>query len=279
MTQGWELSRRRLICGAAALLGAAPLPALAQKVTDLEGLDGLWRDAEDAIRNFFGYVEFRYEGVHLDLPQHADAGGSVPLTVTINSAMTEDDYPLVVHILAHRNPTPHVLSAWFRPQAGKAEFSTRIRLEISQKVTAVVQMSDGRFLRADREVLVSFGACAQIGSGTQDEIYAFQPQPRVSVPATATRGEIVPVRAIISHPQETGLRLDSTREWIRQRIISRFGCSFDGIEFFRTRPYPAISTNPYFQFYLRAEESGRLDFQWYDSRNLTYTASADIVVT
>jgi predicted secreted protein len=275
-----EWSRRRVLGGGAAgmatILGGAA-PGLAQ-VTDMEGLDGLWRDAEQAILAFFGPVDFLHEGVTLDLPQHADVGSSVPLTVRIESAMTEDDYPVVVHILAHRNPTPHVVSAWFRPEAGRAEFSTRIRLEISQKVTAVVQMSDGRHLRADREISVSFGACAQIGSGTQDEIYAFQPVPKVSVTPLAKRGDIVTVRALISHPMETGLRLNPFLQWIRERIISKFTCTYGGVEIFRTRPYPAIATNPYFQFYARAESSGTFDFYWYDSRDLSYTAQAAITV-
>ena len=276
-----ELTRRRLLTGATAglIAGAAPAALGGPKVTDLEGLDGLWRDAEDAINNFFPHAKFDNKGIYLDLPQHADVGSSVPLTVRIDSAMTEADHPFVIHILAHKNPTPHVLSVWFKRSAGRAEFSTRIRLEISQTVTAVAQMVDGRHLRVDRDVTVSFGACGQIGTGTQDEVFAFVPTTRVSVPSTARRGEIIPIRTLISHPQETGLRLDSTLEWIRERIVSRIGCTFDGVEFFKTRPQAAVATNPYFQFYARAEKSGVFHFSWYDTRFNTYTDSAAIIVT
>ena len=281
MIDRYELTRRILLKTACAgVAGGFAANALAgPKVTDLEGLDGLWRDAEDAIRNFLGYVEFEYGGISLELPQHADVGSSVPLTVRIDSAMTDMDFPVVVHILAHENPTPHVISAWMKPMAGRSEFSTRIRLEISQTVTAVAQMADGRHLRVDRDVSVSFGACGQVGIGTQDEVFAFEPETRVSVPAHAMRGEIIPIRAIISHPQETGLRLNSTLEWIRERIVSRFACSFDGIEFFRTRPYAAVATNPYFQFYVRAEKSGQFQFRWYETENRTYTSKLPILVT
>ena len=129
------------------------------QVTDLRGFDPLWRNAEETIQAFFGPVSYVHEGLDLDLPQHADVGSSVALTVSINAAMTEADYPRVVHILAHGNPSAHVLSAWFSPASGKAEFSTRIRLERSQKVTAVAQMSDGHHIRVDREISVAFGAC------------------------------------------------------------------------------------------------------------------------
>lgn len=281
MRRGSEVTRRQLIAGTGAALSATMIArsAAQAQVTDLRGFDPLWRDAEAAIDSFFGRVDFLKAGLHLDLPRHSDVGSSIPLTVRIDSAMTDMDYPVVVHILAHGNPTPHILAAWFKPEAGRAEFTTRIRLERSQRVTAVAKMSDGRHLRTDREISVSFGACAQIGEGSNDTVIAFQPVPRISVPETARRGEIIPIRALISHPMETGLRYDKAEEWIRQRIISRFTCAYNGREIFRTRPYPAIATNPYFSFFARAEESGVFEFSWYDTLDITFTSQASITVT
>lgn len=281
-----NITRRRLLgqalaSGAVGLAGGlVPASRAFAQVTDLHGLDAIWRDVPQALNAFFGPVEFGREDIELELPQHADVGGSVPLTVRIASPMTEAAHPRLVHVLADGNPAPHVLSAWFSPQSGRAEFSTRIRLEISQTVTAAAEMSDGRFLRADRPVTVSFGACAQIGEGTDADIAAFRPVPRVSVPATATKGEIITIRAVISHPMETGLRLGVGQDWIRQRIISYFGCFFNGAEVFRARLYPAVSTNPYFSLHARVEESGTFEFRWYDTpTDETYTATADIAVT
>lgn len=274
------LTRRRFLSGASLGLAAGVLPAasLAQ-ITDLRGFDPLWRDAEDALHNFFGPVDFVHEGLELDLPQHADVGSSVALSLRVDCAMTEEDYPEVIHLLAHKNPTPHVMSVWFRPGAGRAEFSSRIRLETSQTVTAAAKMSDGRYIRVDRSLTVSFGACGQIGSGTNADIMAFQPKTRVSVPPTAARGDIIPIRAVIAHPMETGMRENENEEWIRKRIISRFGCTYGGEEIFRARLYPAVATNPYFSFFARADESGPFDFSWYDMKDMTFTDRAEIVVS
>jgi len=270
-------TRRGLIAGAA--LAGFAAPAARAQVTDLRGLDPLWRDAEDAIRAFFGNVAFARDGIALELPDWAEAGSAVPLALSIDATMTAADHPVVVHVLAHGNPTPHVFSAWFTPASGRAEVSTRIRLERSQTVTAVARMRDGRHLRADRDVAVSFGACAQIGEGDNDSVFAFQPRPRVSVPAQARRGEIVTIRALISHPMETGLRKSATDEWVRQRIISSFGARQGGIEFFKARLYPAMSTNPYFLFHLRAAASGPIDFKWFDMTGPTYRAQAALAVS
>ncbi|MCP8940956.1 thiosulfate oxidation carrier complex protein SoxZ [Alsobacter sp. SYSU M60028] len=278
MANGSAWTRRGVLAAASWSAAALVSRRAGAQVTDLRGFDPLWRDAEDAIRAFFGDVTYDRDGLTLDLPQHAETGGSVPMTVRVAAAMTEAEYPRVVHVLAHGNPTPHVLSAWFTPRSGRAEFSTRIRLERSQRVTAIAEMSDGRHRRVDRELSVSFGACAQIGSGGNDEVAAFRPQTRVSVPPRAQRGEIIPIRALISHPMETGLRLDATEEWVRQRIISRFACTFEGEEVFRVRLHPAVSTNPYFLFYARAQRSGVFGFDWYDTTDETYLASAPIAV-
>jgi sulfur-oxidizing protein SoxY len=276
---GWTRRQALLAGGAGLVAGVVPFrPALAQ-ISDLRGFDPLWRDAEHAIQMFFGNVEFRNEGLHIDLPQHADVGNSVPMTIRLDSAMTEEDCPEVIHILSHGNPTPHIMSAWMTPRAGRAEYSTRIRLEQSQTVTAVAKMRDGRHLRVDRDISVSFGACAQIGTGGADYVFGFQPEPRVRVPGTASPGDIVPVRAAITHPMETGLRTDSTDDWIRQRIISRFDCKLNGEEVFRARLYPAIATNPYLAFFARIEDGGTFRFSWYDTTDVTYTAEASIGIS
>ena len=262
------LTRRSLLAGGAA--GAAGLWAggARAQVTDLRGFDALWRSAEDAISAFFGPVAYERSGIEVDLPVHADVGGSVPLTVKIASGMTEADFPRVVHVLAHGNPTPHVLSAWFSPQCGRAEFSTRIRLEKSQMVTAVAQMSDGTHRRVDREVSVSFGACAQIGAGSNDEVSSFRPQTRVSVPARATPGEIIPIRALISHPMETGLRLDAgnrcanaSSRALHARSAARtcFACGC-----IRPSRPTLISCS------MRVPSAAARSFDWYDTADLTF---------
>jgi sulfur-oxidizing protein SoxY len=49
------------------------------------------------------------------------------------------------------------------PRAGKAEIATRVRLNGSQKVTAVVTLSDGTEVSADALVEVTESACLDAG--------------------------------------------------------------------------------------------------------------------
>jgi sulfur-oxidizing protein SoxY len=276
-----HLSRRNaLVLAAGGAVSAASSRVFAQSV-DVRGrgYDPLWRTAEETIETFLGAGPYAREGIALVTGDYVDNGSSVPLTIRIASTMTPADHPRVVHVVAHANPNPQVVSVWFTPECGRAEFSTRIRLERSQRITAAAQMSDGRLLRADEDVEILVGACADDSSGTPQDIAAFVPQSRVSVPATARAGDIIVVRAIISHPMETGLRLDEFEDWVRQRIISRFACSFNGRPLFRARLYPAVSANPFFQFYARAQESGTFEFDWYDTHDKTFTNRAQLTVT
>lgn len=101
---------------------------------------------------------------------------------------------------------------------------------------------------------------------------------RVRVQERATRGEIVEVRAIVLHPMESGFRPDNTGKPIPRHIVERFTCAYAGREVFRARLYPAVSTNPYFQFYLVATESADLVFTWIDDRGemATHTARLEV---
>ena len=95
----------------------------------------------------------------IDLPAIAENGNTVPLTVEVDSPMTEDDYVKAVHVMTGRNPNPEVATFHFSPRSGRATISTRIRLAESQTVHAVAEMSDGSVYSVTRDVEVTIGGC------------------------------------------------------------------------------------------------------------------------
>ena len=84
------------------------------------------------------------------------------------------------------------------------------------------------------------------------------PQPRVIVPGNAAKGEVFPVKTIISHEMETGLRSDENGVVIPRKIINRFVCTYAGTVVFSVDLHEAVSANPFFEFFLVATETGRL---------------------
>jgi sulfur-oxidizing protein SoxZ len=89
---------------------------------------------------------------------------------------------------------------------------------------------------------------------------------RVRVPERAAKGEIVEIRAMVEHPMESGFRVDNTGRTIPRHIVESFSCTYGGKEVFRARLHPAVSTNPYFVFYLVATVSAELVFTWADDQ-------------
>lgn len=97
--------------------------------------------------------------VKVDMPQIAENGNAVPVTVTVESPMTDKDYVKAVHIIAEANPDPGVASFGFTPASGKAQVSTRMRLARTQNIVAVAEMSDGTLYTGKTEVKVTIGGC------------------------------------------------------------------------------------------------------------------------
>lgn len=114
---------------------------------------------EEAIKGHVGDAALQEGRITLDLPQIAENGNTVPLTVEIDSPMTETDYVKAVHIYAEGNPLPNVASFHFSPRNGRARAATRIRLAQTQNVVAVAEMSDGSVYTASTEVKVTIGGC------------------------------------------------------------------------------------------------------------------------
>ena len=113
----------------------------------------------EAIKSLVGEASPKEGRITLELPQIAENGNTVPLTVEIDSPMSEQDYCKAVHIFAEGNPLPNVASFRFTPASGQATASTRIRLAKTQNVVAVAEMSNGDVYMARAEVKVTIGGC------------------------------------------------------------------------------------------------------------------------
>lgn len=103
-------------------------------------------------------------------------------------------------------------------------------------------------------------------------------KPRVRVPATAKKGEIIEIKTLISHRMESGQRTDDSGATIPRHIINKFICTYNDEVVFEADWYPAISANPYLAFPLVASESGELVFTWVDDDEQVFFASSHITV-
>ena len=80
----------------------------------------------------------------------------------------------------------------------------------------------------------------------------------------AKKGDIVEVKALVSHIMETGQRKDAQGQTIPRKILNKFTCTVAGKQVFQADFEPAVSANPYIQFKFKAEESGPVVLTWVD---------------
>jgi sulfur-oxidizing protein SoxY len=116
-------------------------------------------DSEEVIKKFTGGKTPTQGKIKLDLPEIAENGNTVPMTVTVESPMTAQSHVTDVLVLASENPRSGVATFHFTPASGVAEANTRIRLASTQDVIAVAKMNDGSFFMASKQVKVTIGGC------------------------------------------------------------------------------------------------------------------------
>ncbi|MEL6858153.1 MAG: thiosulfate oxidation carrier complex protein SoxZ [Pseudomonadota bacterium] len=101
---------------------------------------------------------------------------------------------------------------------------------------------------------------------------------RLSVPSAAERGEVVEIKALIRHTMESGFRRGARGEVIPREIITKFECTYAGSTVFAADFHPAIAANPILTFYIKATQSGPIDFRWTDQNGQSWSDRAMLEV-
>jgi sulfur-oxidizing protein SoxY len=113
-------------------------------------------DYADQIKVFTGGRTPVESGVRLELPELAENGNTVPLSIAVDAP--EGVHVQEILVLAPANPNARVIRFRFSPSS-VPEASTRIRLAETQDVIAIVKLDDGTFLTASRLIKVTIGGC------------------------------------------------------------------------------------------------------------------------
>ena len=116
-------------------------------------------DAEQRIMEFTGGTAPATGRITLTAPEIAENGNTVPVSVSVDSAMEGDDIVESVMIVADGNPNPAVATFHFTPMSGEAAATSRMRLAQTQNVIAVAKMKDGSVFMDKKLVKVTIGGC------------------------------------------------------------------------------------------------------------------------
>jgi sulfur-oxidizing protein SoxY len=118
-------------------------------------------DMQAAITQVIGDAKVNVGKVKLDIPPLVENGNVVPCSISVDSPMTSADHVTAIHVFNEKNPQPNVISIKLGPRAGRASISTRIRLQDTQTIVAIAELSDGSFWSDRVNVVITLGACLE----------------------------------------------------------------------------------------------------------------------
>jgi sulfur-oxidizing protein SoxY len=116
-------------------------------------------EAEKMMLDFAGGKQPETGKITLTAPEIAENGNTVPISINVDSKMTDGDLVSEVMILADGNPNPEVATFQFTAMSGVAAATTRMRLAKTQNVLAIAKMADGSVYMDRKEVKVTIGGC------------------------------------------------------------------------------------------------------------------------
>lgn len=126
---------------------------------ELRPLAAAPQEAAAEIAKFTGGKPVESGKIAIDLPEIAENGNTVPLSITVDSPMTAESHVTDVLVVADGNPRPGLATFHFTPLSGRAEAATRIRLAATQNIVIVAKTSDGKFFTDQKQVKVTIGGC------------------------------------------------------------------------------------------------------------------------
>jgi sulfur-oxidizing protein SoxY len=116
-------------------------------------------EAEAEITKFTGGKPAQNGKIAIDLPEIAENGNTIPLTIKVDAPMGADSYVSDILVVADGNPNPGIAKFHLTPLSGRAEIGTRIRLAATENVIVVAKTSDGKLYADRKQVKVTIGGC------------------------------------------------------------------------------------------------------------------------
>jgi predicted secreted protein len=195
--------------------------------------------------------------LRIEAPEFAENGSSVPVVVDSAVAGTT-----AIALFIDRNPFPYIAHARFFGEEAAPWLSLRTRLAESSSLRAVAYLGDGSQRLAVRPISTAAGGCG--GDEAATPVYSNPPAPaRLRAQRLAEGYEL---RALLSHPNENGLRRASGGALIPARHVASVVIRVSGRSAVELQLGRSIATNPLLVFRLpRALPGDQIEMVWRDT--------------
>lgn len=101
-------------------------------------------------------------------------------------------------------------------------------------------------------------------------------QVRIRVPEKVKPGEVVTVRALVSHPMEILAFKGGKPVEKKYNFIYKVEATYNGRKVFEAATTQAVSQNPFVSFPVKVDAPGVVKIVFYDTHGKTYEGQAEI---
>lgn len=98
----------------------------------------------------------------------------------------------------------------------------------------------------------------------------------VKLKAKSIDGGLIEVKALMTHPMETGLRKDSSGEVVPAHYITEVVVTANDKEVMKTNWGGSVSKNPYLSFNYKGAVGDKLKLTWKDNKDGTDSAEVTV---
>ncbi|HUL13117.1 MAG TPA: quinoprotein dehydrogenase-associated SoxYZ-like carrier [Methylococcaceae bacterium] len=220
-------------------------------------------------QKFFGDrpIEESNNVIELTAPYRAEDPALVPISVTAKIPQTPDKFIKTITLIIDNNPVPFAAAFHFTPDSGKADITTRLRVNAYTHVRAIAETSDGKLSMTKAFVKASGGCSAPIGTDIEAAMarmgkMKFKLEGDKVIPQQPNLAQL-----LISHPNITGLQMDQITRMIRPaHYVDEVKLSFDGKPVMTAQTDIAVSADPNFRFYFVPDKAGELKAEIKDTQ-------------
>lgn len=257
---------------AAAILGLSI--AAYSGIASAEASTALWPVLQEAF--FAGKPIAQADFIKLEGPARAESGAQVPITLTIEKPLDAADAIRKVYIIVDANPIPLAATYQFTPLNGKAQISTRIRMETDSYIHAIGETADGKLYMTALPIRAA-GGCGGPVDGDEAAIRAAAGKIKLSVDKPVKFGEANSATLMIKHPMFTGLQRDLASGGYRPAFyMQKLDLSYNGKPVMHIDFGVGTSEDPYIRFFYQPDGPGTLDVKAIDSEGKEFEQHAQV---
>jgi sulfur-oxidizing protein SoxY len=214
--------------------------------------------------------------IKLEGPKRAESGAQVPITLTIDRPLNDADPIKKVFVIVDANPIPLAATYHFTPLSGKAQISTRIRMEMDSFIHAVGETASGK-LYVGVTMIRAAGGCGGAVDGDDSAIRAASGKIKLSVEEPVKFGEANTATFLIKHPMFTGLQRDLASGGFKPAFyINKVAFTYSGKPVMQADFAVGVAEDPYLRFYYVPDAPGTLEVKADDNEGKSFTQSVEV---